>query len=109
MSQPNAATVLLDGIRNVLGRSAFEFRPDYVSILSGNDEAKFSWITVNTVLGKLAAKEYSQLKSFSNFSGNEYLSMFLYYRVEIDLKLNFVKWISFSIFLFGFVAVVVMI
>ena len=50
ISQPSAADVLLDGIRNRLSRSGFMFDPSNVEILSGNDEAQFSWITVNSQL-----------------------------------------------------------
>lgn len=50
ISQPSAADVLLDGIRNRLSRSGFMFVPSNVEILSGNDEGQFAWITVNSQL-----------------------------------------------------------
>ncbi|EFX73869.1 hypothetical protein DAPPUDRAFT_57727, partial [Daphnia pulex] len=49
-SQPSATSVLLDSIRNRLSRSGFRFDWSYVEILSGMDEAQFSWVTVNTQL-----------------------------------------------------------
>lgn len=50
ISQPSATTVLLDSIRNRLSRSGFRFESSYVEILTGMEEAHFSWITVNTQL-----------------------------------------------------------
>ncbi|XP_046642551.1 ectonucleoside triphosphate diphosphohydrolase 1-like isoform X4 [Daphnia pulicaria] len=50
ISQPSATSVLLDSIRNRLSRSGFRFDWSYVEILSGMDEAQFSWVTVNTQL-----------------------------------------------------------
>ena len=53
MTQPSGVQVLLDGIRNRLSRSGFQFDPSYVEILSGTEEAQFSWVTVNTQLHHL--------------------------------------------------------
>ena len=50
ISQPSATSVLLDSIRNRLSRSGFRFDWSYVEILTGMDEAQFSWVTVNTQL-----------------------------------------------------------
>ena len=53
LSHPSAADVLLDGIRNILSGSGFQFQRHYVEVLTGGEEARFSWVSVNTQLKNL--------------------------------------------------------
>ena len=53
LRHPSAADVLLDGIRNILSGSGFQFQRHYVEVLTGGEEARFSWVSVNTQLKNL--------------------------------------------------------
>lgn len=71
MSNPNAAVVLLEAVRNRLSRSGFKFDDSHVQILSGSEEAQFGWVTVNVLMSKVGphASEvvHSKLKHFKVF------------------------------------------
>lgn len=73
ISQPGGADILLDGIRNQLSRSGFQFDPSYVEILSGRDEAQFSWITVNTQLHNFGPND-SDIR-LRHSSGGSYITL----------------------------------
>jgi len=57
ISHPEGTQVLLDGIRNDLSQSGFKFDRSYAEILTGKEEAEFSWITVNTLLHHLGPND----------------------------------------------------
>lgn len=42
-----------------LGRTPFAVAPDCVSLLSGEDEGAFMWLTLNYLLGNLAGGDLS--------------------------------------------------
>ena len=54
LTEPNAAAVLLDGLRNALHPSGFAFQRDQVEMLTGSQEARFTWIAVNAQFNTLA-------------------------------------------------------
>ncbi|MCO5614633.1 hypothetical protein L7F22_068917 [Adiantum nelumboides] len=48
-----SAANLLKAVSNLLKESSFKFKSQWVSILDGSQEGRFSWVSINYLLGKL--------------------------------------------------------
>ena len=53
MMSTNHSGEILASVRQTLSTSGFAFQTDWVYIIKGSDEALFSWVTVNYLLGTL--------------------------------------------------------
>ena len=62
------ADIILDHVKDYLGKYPFSFSKEDVKILSGQDEGAFSWLTLNYLLGNLG-KPYDQTVAAIDLGG----------------------------------------
>ena len=67
---PKEQTAVFDNVKAYLSTAGFLFFPEHASVISGEEEGVFGWLTVNTILG-LFSKKHKRLTGITSGHGDE--------------------------------------